>query len=364
MKKLIVPLGWIGFIFVSVFYGRTIWDTYIEGKSSAAYLPRAAQTEPEPQISSVSVAPDVADLEAKLKVQAQRISQLEQTENISKDVSRKAARSVGLIIGEYIWTDATGHKPLRYAGVDAGGNALHDNDGHELVTFDGEGPIVVREFQGTGFLVHPRYLLTSNFLLSPWIADPLLDQSDNPERFPSIRAMHVYFPGSEDPIDLKIDHADEPGEAVLCILEHEADVQKNPAISLATAAEDGDPAVLLAYPGGVELLVARVPKTELADLYKYGSPSMDETAQWLAKHRLIEPITMQSRIVGHNADRIFFDAANSNGSTGGPLLNAKGQVVAVHLAMHNNYPAFNMATAITPLSAWINQTLAQPGRRF
>jgi len=362
MRKFIVPLGWIGFTLVSVFYGRPLWDRYIEGKSSAAYLPRAAQG--EQAASPAPVYGEVAELEAKLRAQSRRVSKLEQLENMSKDVSRIAANSVGLIVGEYIWTDAAGHRPLRYAGVDAAGNYLRDKDGQEAVAFDGEGPLVVREFQGTGFLVHPRYLLTSNFLLSPWIADPLLDQSDNPERFPSIRALHVYFPGSEQPINLKIDHTDEPGEAVLCLLEHEVDQHMTPTISLATAAQDGDPAVFLAYPGGVELLVARVPKEKLADLYKFGNPSIDETAQWLAKNRFVEPVAMQTRINGHSANRIFFDAANAGGSTGGPLLNSNGQVIAVHLAMHNSYPAFNMAMAIPPLTAWISETVTQSGRRF
>jgi hypothetical protein len=33
-----------------------------------------------------------------------------------------------------------------------------------------------------------------------------------PGALSSIRALHVYFPGSEQPINLKIDHTDEPGE--------------------------------------------------------------------------------------------------------------------------------------------------------
>jgi hypothetical protein len=152
MRKFIVPLGWIGFTLVSVFYGRPLWDHYIEGKSSAAYLPRAAQ---ESSASPVPVYDEVAELEAKLRAQGRRVSKLEQLENMSKDVSRIAANSVGLIVGEYIWTDAAGHRPLRYAGVDAAGNYLRDKDGQEAVAFDGEGPLVVRNFKEQDFRCIP-----------------------------------------------------------------------------------------------------------------------------------------------------------------------------------------------------------------
>ena len=49
----------------------------------------------------------------------ERIHQLEQVQDMSARVSREAGGSVGLIVGEYIWTDRTGRKPLRYQeGID------------------------------------------------------------------------------------------------------------------------------------------------------------------------------------------------------------------------------------------------------
>ena len=60
------------------------------------------------------------------------------------------------------------------------------------------GPVVVREFQGTGFLVdsaRPR----DAFILSPWDTDPLLDKSENQDLIPSIACCMLTFRGQRKP---------------------------------------------------------------------------------------------------------------------------------------------------------------------
>src|SRR5262249_14139959 len=134
-------------------------------------------------------------------------------------------------------------------------------------------------------------------------------------------------------------------------------IKQNAELGVAAAVKvhDGEPILLLGYPGGVELLTSRVPVNAVADLYKFGRPSIDETAAWLAKHKFIEPIPMQTRINSHTDDRIFFEAPPAGGTTGGPVLNVNGQVVGMHLAVHNSQPSFNMATSLAPIATWIKE---------
>jgi len=91
----------------------------------------------------------------------ERIRQLEQVQDMSARISKNAGASVALIVGEYIWTDGTGRKPLRYE--EESGAKGHQQNAREAVTIDGDGQIVVREFQGTGFLIDSTHLLTSTF---------------------------------------------------------------------------------------------------------------------------------------------------------------------------------------------------------
>src|SRR5207244_12306428 len=81
----------------------------------------------------------------------ERLRRLEQAQAMPQSVARQASSSVALVVGEYIWTDRTGRKPLRYNGLDGSGTPLRDSGGREIVSFDAEGPVVVREFTGTAF---------------------------------------------------------------------------------------------------------------------------------------------------------------------------------------------------------------------
>ncbi len=141
------------------------------------------------------------------------------------------------------------------------------------------GPVVVREFQGTGFLIDPTHVLTSGFILSPWAADPLLDESVNPELIPSIRTLHIYFPGLTEAVNIKIDRAAESGDAVVCTLQKTSVSARSLSLSHDEKAQTGEAILLLGYPGGVELLLTRVPEDVRREIYRFGRPGPDEMAE-------------------------------------------------------------------------------------
>jgi Trypsin-like peptidase domain len=308
----------------------------------STFMPATLLAQAKPAVKSEPISDAIARLE-------QRIHQLEQVKDMPARVSHEAGGSVGLIVGEYIWTDLTGRKPLRYE-ENNGGNR-QNQDRHEAVTFDGDGPIVVREFQGTGFLIDPAHLLTSMFLLDPWESDPLLDTSENPQLVPSIRTLHVYLPGVPKPIDIKIDRPSESNNAVICALQEA--VPNHPVLISNEEPALGEPILLLGYLGGVEMLTSRVPDAIRRELYAYGQPGLDEAAQFLAAGGYISPIAMQSTISAQTEKRVFFETYAADGSTGGPIFNAQGQVVAINQAMYPTHPSWNMASVIGPLQSWI-----------
>ncbi|PYS13119.1 MAG: hypothetical protein DMG15_12085 [Acidobacteria bacterium] len=76
--------------------------------------------------------------------------------------------------------------------MDDSGNPLRDSDGQEIVSFDSEGPMVIREFTGTAFLLSSGEMLTSDFILKPWDADP--DEiARNPHRPSGLRRNGPVF---------------------------------------------------------------------------------------------------------------------------------------------------------------------------
>jgi hypothetical protein len=283
-----------------------------------------------------------------------RIERLEQEQKMTENAAKEVSSSVALVIGEYIWTDRTGKRPLHYVGVDASGAPMRDEKGGEAVAFDAEGPVVVREFTGTGFLLSSGQVLTSGFVLSPWYDDPLLDESEQPERIPSIRLLHAYFPGASHALDLKIDRAEENAETVLCSVQGASAAA--PGLRLSSAAvRTGEALVSVGYAGGVPLLAARLPEDQKRELLRFGTSSTDGLAGWLAEHGRIRPVVMQVRVNGQTDGKIFYDTLNAAGSTGGPLLDADERVVAMSYSTNADFPSLNLALPVSDFKSWLDQ---------
>src|SRR5262249_51754088 len=173
-------------------------------------------------VPAVETSPDsgkLAILERQVEEQRKLIQELEEAQNMPERITEESAAGVALVVGEYLWMDSATNRPLRYQGQDASGDYLRDKDGRELTSFDGDGPPVVREFEGTGFLVDSGHLLTSGFVLEPWELDPIYQNSSKDELTPSIEMIHAYFPGVSKAAAVKIDHSSPDGEVVVCTLD-------------------------------------------------------------------------------------------------------------------------------------------------
>jgi hypothetical protein len=322
-------------------------------KPSQSFSKAQAAEKPE------SVSPDLAVLETQLQEQAKRVRKLEQEENMGERISHEATADVALIVGQYIWTDQSGKKPLRYSGMDESGGYLRDKDGHELVDFDGDGPVVLREFEGTGFLIDSGHVLTGGFVTAPWESDPLLERSNELEIMPSTQLLHAYFPGITKALNIKIDHVAESGEAVLCVLD--GSKVSTPGLNLDhnEDSQNGEPLTFLGYPGGVDLLASMTPDEVRRKIYEFGRPSADEVAQMLAESGYIHPIAAQSRIIERSQNRVFVETVDNIVNAGGPLINARAQVVAISQSTHPDYPSVSMAALVAPMKGWIDSAVSR-----
>src|SRR5438477_11941139 len=76
----------------------------------------------------------LASLQKQIADQAQRLQRLEREQNMPAEITRDLGSGLALIVGEYVWTDATGQRLLRYQGLTESGEYLRGQDGNELVT--------------------------------------------------------------------------------------------------------------------------------------------------------------------------------------------------------------------------------------
>jgi len=308
----------------------------------------------------------LSSLESQIQQHMQRLEDLESDQAMVERITQTSSASVCMILGEYVWIDRASGLPLRYEGLDASGEPLRWPDGQEQITTGGNGPILVREFSGTGFLIESGVVLTSGYLLAPWERDPLIHQAGNPQIYPRIRLLHAYFPGVDNPFDLTVAEVLENGNSVICRFDPgEARLPSLP-ITLTEAGNIsiGEPVVLLGYPGGVDLMMARLPAAMVEEIVRSGKRTYDEMAQELARRRLIRPLVMQGRISGQSDDRLFYDAATTYGGSGGPLLNKRGEVVGIELAILPQFSGSNLAISMSSLQSWLAERGFQNDRTF
>src|SRR5262249_25288289 len=121
----------------------------------------------------------------------------------------------------------------------------------------------------------------------------------------------------------------------------------------------GEALFSLSYPGGVDLLAMRLPEDARQELYKYGRPSTDEIASFLAKRGDVEPLLLGAKILAENSERIFYESTNNTVSPGGLLMNSRGKVSGFSEMTPPDYPWFNIGVSVYPMRPWIIGTISQ-----
>ncbi len=93
-------------------------------------------------------------------------------------------------------------------------------------------------------------------------------------------------------------------------------------------------------------MLALLPEKEaIAVENEYGG-SLVVLLDQLAKRKLIKPLTTQGHITDLYKNRIVFDAATSEGSSGTPLFGESGQVIGITFAVLVDERAANFAAPI------------------
>ena len=109
---------------------------------------------------------------------------------------------------------------------------------------------------------------------------------------------------------------------------------------------------MMGYPTGPNRMLALLPEAEaIAVENEYGG-SLVTLLDQLAKRRLINPLTTQGHITDLYKNRIVFDAATSEGSSGTPMFGESGRVIGITFAVFVDNGASNFAV---PIAAGIEQ---------
>jgi S1-C subfamily serine protease len=143
--------------------------------------------------------------------------------------------------------------------------------------------------------------------------------------------MRGYLPGATEPFDMHLLSASDTHD--VAVLRGEGAARSAPPLVLSDhSPAPGDTAILLGYPAGIRALLARAGDAFVKELSHRANLDDDGVVQELARARLVKPLASSGIVAQVSDEAVVYDAQTTSGGSGGPVLNLRGEVVAVNRA--------------------------------
>ena len=241
-----------------------------------------------------------------------------------------------------------------YAFYDEAGGPLRDRPEGEpappadAAGEDKAGPVHTVDYYGTGFLVdRDGRILTNRHVAEPWWNDDTADRLAAAGYKPRFVTFRAFFPNQQDPFDLVLERKSESMD--LAVLRVELRGRKVPVLPLdrSGTAVAGQPMMVMGYPTGLEAILAKAESGVVKQILETQGPSSERVTEALSRQGLIRPTTTQGHIGDVTRTDIVFDAATTQGGSGGPIFNKQGQVIAVEYALLTKFGGNSFAIPIS-----------------
>jgi serine protease Do len=294
---------------------------------------RRREEELRQRLAEAAGGSEVRALDAELGEVRARLMAIEGQGAVGERIIREYGAGVCLILGSYAFYDADG-RPLRYR-VDKSGGKVREADGSVAVGLEGDGPVHSIEALGTGFLADRRgFVVTNRHVVEPWWKNDTAESLTRSGFAPRLVTLRAFFPRIKEPLKLEVRRVSR--EVDLAVLKVDIKGRRIPVLPLDTTgrgAVPGQPVVIVGYPTGLEAILAKAESGVVQQVLAAHGTSNDLISEALARRGLIRPSTTQGHIGDVTSTDIVFDAATTQGGSGGPVFNKYGQVVGVEYAM-------------------------------
>ena len=274
----------------------------------------------------------------------------------------KLAGGTCLIQGEYIFLDPISSMPLRYVDQQPASNSSQSkqlfgpdttDESEEAetlmpVSINGNGKTLVVQYTGTGFLVdEDGYVLTNRHVAAPWEVSQEYKHVIEAGYLPRLSLFVAYFPNQQKPFELAVMALSENEDmAVLYCNVGGFDI---PTLSCQNEPDDlkvGQTLIVLGYPTGLDVLLARMPQQQLKEILGPNEQSFAQIAQNLADRQLIQPIATRGMCGRATQTKIVYDAETAIGGSGAPVLNSQGKVVGINTALLKGFAGTNIGIPV------------------
>jgi S1-C subfamily serine protease len=293
-----------------------------------------------------SAAAETRSLRTELHATRERLAALESERTTGERIAREYGPGVCLIQGAYLFEDKGG-RPLRIR-LGENGTPLADADGNPLLDPEATGPVYEVSYLGTGFLVDRGGLvLTNRHVAEPWWHDENAPSLKERGYAPRRTALRAFFPRQKSPFDLAVEEHSE--QADLSLLRCDPRGARLPALPLDRSgggAVAGQAVVVVGFPAGLEALLAKADAEVVRAVLERAGTSEARVTEALAERGLVRPSITQGHIADVTRTDVVFDAATTQGGSGGPLLNRNGVVIGVCYAVLSRFGGNSYAVPI------------------
>ncbi len=291
------------------------------------------------QLSTLQTA--LADTNARLK-------RVEQEGDAAQSLIPTDVQSVCLLHVSVAFNDIKTGQRLHYVGVNAQGDPIQDSDGNPEYALGGSGPEVKMDVFGTGFLAGAGgRVITNRHVAEPWWKNDDLSSITENGLQAEISSIRAYFPGDPRAFHAEIQEISKDTDLATIAVNME-DLAR-PVLSIdagKTAAQPGEPIVLIGYATGLAALLARTNEDAAQKILTRDNGNISQILDDLARGNLIHPLITQGHIGDVLADKIVFDAQTTSGGSGGPLINNQGKVIGVTFAVLKGFGGSNFGIPI------------------
>lgn len=256
----------------------------------------------------------------------------------------RVAQSVALIQARYVLIDPATGRPLRLAIVR--GKPQRGADGEPRLTLAGKGPIYMFRSTGTAFVVDAAgTLITNRHVALPWEQGEAARAMAEFGVRPMALELRGFLPDTTEAFAATVVGVSTSHDLAL-LRGAGAALQVKPLPMATLGAAPGDAVLVLGYPTGLNALLARADRSFVLGLREQEDMNDQKAADALAQAGLIQPLVSRGIVAQVSDAVVVHDAQTTFGGSGGPVINLRGEVLAVNRSMLAGFGGANMGIPV------------------
>ena len=284
---------------------------------------------------------ELGALVTELRTTSERVDSLEANSAAGARVVAEAGQATLFLQTSYRFIEAATGRPLRQI-IGPGGQPFRNPMGYPALSLEGDGPPLEVFVTGTAFLVTADGLaLTNRHVAIPWEFDEAAQGILGSGFQAEVVRFVAYFPGLPSPVDVEVVVASDSADlAVLRPLGLESEVAFLPLAREPPSL--GEPVFVLGYPLGLRALIARSDLSFIEALRTEDVTDFWEQAERLSVAGFMAPLASRGIVGQVTGANVVYDAETTSGGSGGPVINLRGEVVAINMAILPEFGGSNL----------------------